>query len=327
MHFAVPVILWSLLALPVVGWLRWRQRRAALTHPAVTGFARLLIQRSRFIAVVLLVLELAGLASLILALARPRWPDAGSRLPAHSSALQVVLDVSGSMAEQDFLLAGGKVTRLEAACAALRELLSENGETHLRAEDQVGLLTFATQAELVCPPTLSHGVLVRMLEGIKPLGAPPDSSTNIGDALAESIALLRRARPVEKAILLITDGEHNVPAMTVSGALKPWQAARLAQPLGVRIHTVFVGPDDSAGAQAREALSQVAAQTGGLFFRAGDAAGLQELCERIAHAERTRVESFQYARHNEAYPWCGLAWLTFILSRLLLEGTRWLRIP
>ena len=41
--------------------------------------------------------------------------------------------------------------------------------------------------------------------------------------------------------------------------------------------------------------------------------------------ERERIESFQYRRYHEAYPWCALASFVFLVSALALEATVWRR--
>src|SRR5205807_1785807 len=132
-------------------------------------------------------LRAAGIAALVLALAGPRWPDPGTRLPAEGIAVVLVLDVSGSMGERDFPWRGELVTRLDAAKRALR-LFVQGGDAdgaHLpgRGGDQIGLVAFALHPEDTCPLTLSHDVLLELLAGEEPRGLP-DTGTNIGDALA-----------------------------------------------------------------------------------------------------------------------------------------------
>jgi hypothetical protein len=134
-------------------------------------------------------------------------------------------------------------------------------------------------------------------------------------------------------LVLLSDGEHNVPPP----ALKPRQAAQLAANLGVPVYTIDAGgplpdgptSDDAARArlQGRQALAAVAALTGGQSFAAHDAAALLRVCAAIDRLERQPVESFQYRRYAEAYPWCGAAALACLVMALALEMTVWLRGP
>jgi Ca-activated chloride channel family protein len=325
MHFAWPHVLWLLLLLPLLtAWWLWRGRLRALPYPATGLLQQLPHGKARLFEALGFALRLTVIGLLIIALARPRWPDERTRIPTRSTGLLVVLDISGSMAEKDFALDGERITRLDAAKRAFRQILQEGRR---RADDQVGLIVFAARAEEVCPPTLSHSVVLRMLDEAKPVGLPPDSSTNIGDALAEAVALLRNARPQEKAVILLSDGEHNVPDTVVPNALKPRQAAGIAAGLGVRVHTIFVGPASASAPEGEQALQDVAGMTGARAFRAQDAEALAAVCREIDELERTRVESFQYYRYHEAYPWVGLLCFVLWLSAVALEGSRWLRVP
>jgi Ca-activated chloride channel family protein len=328
MHFAVPQALWLLLLLPTLVaawfWLRWR---TALPYPVVTALRGVPTGRARFLEAIRLGLWLSVLGLLIVAIARPRWPDEQARIPARSAALMMVLDISGSMGEKDFSLAGRTVSRLDAAKDAFALFINNVDADSSRLDDQIGLLTFAARAETICPPTLSHAAVRKLLDSAQPLGVPPDSSTNIGDALAEAIGLLQRAGPEEKAIVLLSDGEHNVPANVVANALTPRRAAQLARGLGIRVHTILAGPSTAGPPQAEATLKDVAEMTGGLAGRAADSASLLEVCARIEQAERTHIEGYRHYRYHEAYPWVGLLAFVISLAALLLEGTRGLRIP
>lgn len=327
-HFARPEAFWLLfLLLPLAFW-AWSRSRAALRHSLAASLAGLNHGGwwARWLG---LLARILVLALIVLALSQPRWPDLQTRIPAESVALQLVLDVSGSMSEQDFAIDGKQVARLEAARKALRLLLVGEDEKHngLRSE-MAGLLTFAARTEQVCPPTLSHNALFRTLDRVQPVGVPPDSATNIGDAMAMGIDLLSRTRPRQKVMVVLSDGEHNVPPDLVPDALKPRQAARLAQGLGIRVYTISVGSKaDDAALQAESVMEDVARMTGGSSFRARDTEGLLEICREIDRLEKTRVQSFQYLRWHEAYPWIGAAASCFLSSLLWLEYTRWRRLP
>ncbi|HEX4588946.1 MAG TPA: hypothetical protein VH120_03395, partial [Gemmataceae bacterium] len=67
--------------------------------------------------------------------------------------------------------------------------------------------------------------------------------------------------------------------------------------------------------------------TGGKAFAAHDAAALVAAVVEIDRLERRPVESFQYRRYAEGYPWCGLAALACFVVALGLERTSWRRLP
>jgi Ca-activated chloride channel family protein len=291
-------------------------------------------------------LRAAALSLLIIALAGPRWPDPGTRIPTEGIAIGIVVDVSGSMAERDFTwkdsasVKAEEVTRLEAVKRAFR-LFVAGGEGPAgqalpgRGNDLISLVTFATRPETTCPLTLSHSVLLRMLDEEQPRSLPAEAQTNIGDAIAWGVHRLQSAGIRRKVLVLFTDGEHNVPAP----ALKPRQAAQLAGNLGVPIYVIDAGSDAPPGKEsledtsaadrlnARKTLQEVAHISQGAYFAAGDSQGLVDVCSKIDAMERQRIESFQYRRHYEAYPWLGLASLFLVGTVLALEMTCWRKVP
>jgi Ca-activated chloride channel family protein len=329
---------WLLLLLPLAPLAAWawrRRRRPALRYSDVRLVADLPPGRSRRARFGGAALRAAGIAALVIAIAGPRWPDRGSRLPAEGIAVVMVLDVSGSMGERDFLWSGEQITRLEAAKRAFR-LFVEGGDaagTHLagRGGDQVGLVAFAVHPEDTCPLTLSHDALLDLMAAEEPHGLP-DTATNIGDALAWGLTKLEAAGDRRKVLVLLSDGEHNVP----SPALTPRQAGQLAANRGVQIYAIDAGPPAASDASAEEtqaqaagqrAMQSVAALTGGKAFAAHDAEALVRAVAEIDRLERRPVQSFQYRRYAEAYPWCGLAALACIVAALGLERTAWRRVP
>ena len=168
------------------------------------------------------------------------------RLPVEGIAIVMALDVSGSMGERDVSWHGERITRLDAAKRAFR-LFVEGGDaagTHLpgRGGDLIGLVAFAVHPEDTCPLTLSHDALLQLMAAEEP-HTLPDTATNIGDALAWSLTKLAAAGDRRKVLILLSDGEHNVPLP----ALTPRQAGQLAANLGVPVYTIDAGPPPMRG--------------------------------------------------------------------------------
>jgi hypothetical protein len=76
---------------------------------------------------------------------------------------------------------------------------------------------------------------------------------------------------------------------------------------------------------AVQTLQELAHITRGRYFQARDTAALLDACRRIDRLERTDIQSFQYRRYHEAYPWLALA--SFLLYGLALDMTLWRRLP
>jgi Ca-activated chloride channel homolog len=339
-HLIHPLALLLLLAVPPLLWWWRRKGRTALRYPdtgVLRGLpaGRTIVARRGGVA-----LRAAALLLLIVAVAGPRWPDAGTRIPTEGIAIAMVVDVSGSMAETDFDWQGEKISRLDAVKKVFR-LFVEGGDgpggerLEGRGNDLLSLVAFGTRPESVCPLTLNHGVLLQLLNAEQPRGAL-EGQTNIGDAIAWALHGLHSAGPRRKVMVLLTDGEHNVPPP----ALKPRQAAQLAGNLGVPIYVIDAGSDLPTGAEpgvressaadrmnARKTLQEVAKMTGGLCFEARDGKTLLEACRHIDQLERQRIESFQYRRYYEGFPWFGVASLACWVGLMVLEMTVWRKVP
>lgn len=334
MSWANPYALGLLLVIPAIaGW--WQRRRldAGLPFSSVALLKGLATPRVRWAERLAGWGRLTVLVLVILALARPRWPDPGTAIPAHGRAVMLVLDVSGSMAERDLVVKDQAVSRLQAAKTLLLDVLDPQPPDARwaleRADDLIGVVTFATQPEDVCPPTHSRAAVRAILEQAEPCGKSPDNATNLGDALALAVDLVERSPPSRKTIILVSDGEHNVPEADAPGALKPRQAAQLARALGVVVHTIYLaGPGaDERAAEAWTALHDVARLTGGTAHRVEAAGVLEAIGRAIDQMERTRIASFDYEAYVELYPWlAGLAVL-FIVGLAAIESTWFRRVP
>jgi Ca-activated chloride channel family protein len=357
-QFASPVSLWlTLLVLPLLWWIL-RRRRFALRHPAIATLGALPSGRSRLARWGPAVLRSLSLLLLIVALAGPRWPDLRTRIETEGIAIVMLVDVSGSMAERDFDWRGEPITRLEAVKRVFHLFVAggdgpeatgdgtDASNFQGRPTDQIGLVTFATRPETACPLTLSHSVLLRLLDAERPRTIPGESETNLSDAVALGLHRLRSAGPRRKVLVLLSDGEHNVPHP--QSGWTPRQAAQVANGLHVPIYSIDAGgtgastkeqavpADDSTDhadspgetrAQAVRTLEEMARIAHGQYFQARDTKGLLNACRTIDELERTDLRSFQYRRYHEAYPWFALGAFVFFSIALALERTMWRRIP
>src|SRR5437016_4299798 len=100
--FANPWFLALLPSAPLLAWRWYRQKGRLLPFPSIDLFADVRGASASWTRRLGALLRLLGLSLLILALAGPRWPDQGTRIPAEGIAIALVVDVSGSMAEEDF---------------------------------------------------------------------------------------------------------------------------------------------------------------------------------------------------------------------------------
>jgi Ca-activated chloride channel homolog len=285
---------------------------------------------------------LRGLAclALVLGCAGPRRPDERTRIPAEGVAIMMVVDVSNSMSDPVPWAAGGPpVSRLEAARRAFKLFVfggdaPDGTKFEPRPSDQIGLVAFAAIPEPVCPLTLNHSsVLLKELDRLEPKYGV-DAGTSIGDAIIEATAHLDATRGAKrKLLILLSDGQHT---QSKDDSEKPRAAAQLAANLKFPIYTIDAGgdlpptspPEVLAEREAgRQTLRDVAAMTGGRAFTAADGAAMLTAYKEIDAMEKAPVESYQFRRYFEFYPWCAAAAAAFLLIVHLLERTLWRVVP
>ena len=325
------------LAIAVAVW-DFRRRRPALRYSDIASMRGLPARRAvaaRFGGALFRGLIVSGI---VLACANPRRPDLQTRLPVEGISLVFVLDVSGSMATADFVPAADAppITRLTAAKQTFRLFAaggdSPDGQSFPgRPNDRLALVTFASTPATVCPLTLNHTVLLKVLDDQKTQDALT-AGTNIGDALGEALVRLNAGAKGRTVIVLLSDGEHNKAG---TDTLKPNQSAILAEKLRVPIYSIDcggdpTGDDPESGQQrtdGRRVMERVAETTGGRSFIANSGADLVEVFRSIDGLERTPIESFRYRRYRDFGQYCGFAALALLLLLTVLERTHWRRIP
>jgi Ca-activated chloride channel family protein len=292
-------------------------------------------------------LRAGALVLLVVALAGPRWPDPGTRIPTQGIAISMVVDTSASMAKEDFSWKDQPLSRLQAVQKAFRLLVAggegaDNLTIQGRPSDLIALVTYGTRPETACPLTLNHGVLLEILDAQKPRTLITEATTNTGDALAWALHGLVKAPTKRKVLILLTDGEHNVgpPALT------PPQAAQLAGNLGIPIYAIHAGiepppakepsgederkrslSEEEEFRKAQKTLQKIANMTGGQYFRAGDTEALVQACNQIDGLERQEIQSFRYRRYFHAFAWFGLGSLLLWTTVHFLETTVWRKVP
>ena len=309
---------WFLLLVPALLallLLRLGRASAALPSASLAAFAGLPQGlRARLVWLPQALLTLGGLG-LALALARPTSREL---LPLREAGIDLLLvvDISSSMRANDMDEAG-KRTRIAAAVEKATEF------ARARPHDRVGLLTFARFPELICPPTLDQDALGRFLAGVRTVTPNSEEDrTAIGVALARAVDLLGKSKARSRVVVLLSDGENNVPD------IEPEAAAKLAKDRDVRVHAIGVGngaPDPFGRMHplAFTALQTIAETSGGRFFRAESEADLRAVYAGIDRMEKVELEDPRY-RTTELFLLPMLAGIALAALGLLLD-LAWLR--
>ena len=205
-EFAYPAFLLLALTAPLLLWLQLRGGRAALRHPSGRLLSGLPSGRARVARWGGAVLRTLAFVLLAVALAGPRTPDLRTRIDAEGVAVMMLVDVSGSMATHDFDWQGEPISRLDAVKRVFRLFVAggagpdatpDGGDARAfqgRPTDTIGMAVFATRPQTICPLTLSHSVLLRLLDDEQPRSIPGESETNISDAVALGLHRLQERR-------------------------------------------------------------------------------------------------------------------------------------
>ncbi len=335
MHFVHPWLLLLLLAIPLAGaawfWMLRQGRRNLdrLVAPALQP--RLMPPHSALRLQIQLVLALAGLALLVVAIARPQWGLREERVLSRSRNLVIAVDVSRSMLARDV-----HPNRLERAKVDVMDLIGE-----LKG-DRAALLAFRRRGVLLCPLTTDYAYLRQALDGLSPDSAPR-GETDLADAIRKSLDALSPAQDDHNAILLISDGED------LAG--EALAAAQESRRRGVPIFTVGIGdtsgttiPEENGigslvyqGETVRshlteETLSAIARASGGRYVPLGTASTVQTTLGAIFRQHLRQIAASEQQetlvrRHVDRYQWflfpaIGLLLLVAVLSRGRLTALR-----
>ncbi len=344
-----PLALLSLLVVPaaVAGyvWQLRRRRRNAVRYSDIALVRAAAPRRPPWRRHAPFALLLAAVAVLGLAAARPR---VRVDVPVAQTAVILALDVSGSMCATDV-----QPNRLTAAQDAVRAFVQNQDPV-----TRVGLVVFSGFAELAVPPTTDRDVVLRAVDGLTTgrgttIGAAILKSV---DAIAEIDPDVAPSDPrpgappvpprvpgtfAPEIVVLLTDGAN-------TRGVEPEDAAKVAADRGVRIYPIGFGtrnptamvctaaqlggrtfetsPGGSVGGSNQYlvtdegTLRQVATTTGGEYFAAADADGLQGVLSDLPRTVATQQRDVELS-----------VWLVGLAALLMATGVwaaaRWTTFP
>ncbi len=312
-------LLLSLLVLPLV-WIivkRIRSRFPGVSFTAIDTINEALhFNLKAKLRHIPLVLSLISLLLLTIVLARPQSVSQGQDVHSEGIDIVIALDISASMRARDLT-----PDRVGAAKDVASDFISA------RPNDRIGIVLFAKQAFTQCPLTIDHSILLELIDQVK-IGLVDPDNTAIGHALASALNRIKDSESKSKVIILLTDGENNF-------GLPPTTAAEAAEALGIRIYTIGIGTRGTAPYPSRdmfgrpsvqmvqvsideELLKEIAASTGGQYFRATNNEKLKRIFEEIDQMERTRIEVRAFRKYAELfYPWAKAALILLTIALLM----------
>lgn len=323
-RFANSELLWLLWLVPLYlllqFYLRYRRRRNALRLASTTMLPRLMpyVSVGRFWWRSLLFA--LALLFLILGLARPQFGLKQATQKRTGVELMIALDVSRSMLAQDV-----KPNRLERAKLEIAHLVQN------LKEDRIGLILFAGRAYVQLPITSDYASAQMFLSQVN-CDMVSEQGTQLGEALELAMKSFSPQNDVGRAILVISDGENHEG--------DPLQRAEEAAKQGIRIFTLGLGSPEGApipeqgGGMKKDAsgnvviskldevtLSQIAAQTGGIYMRAASLrSGLKPILDQIESMQQAEFDQVVYTAFDEQFQLAFLlSFLFFVFSQVLFE--------
>jgi Ca-activated chloride channel family protein len=330
-EFASPYLLLLLSLFPgIIYYRKHRQLRPVLNLSTLMKAPNIQPSRMLQIAKVLPILKYSALCLMIIAMARPQWGTRQVSVLTEGINIVLAVDMSESMAALDFKYKGRIVNRLEAIKGVIQDFITK------RSGDRIAMVVFGTHAYTQLPLTRDYNTIASMLERLQIGAAGPN--TAIGDAIGISLKRLEDVGSKSNIIILLTDGQSN------SGELSPQIATDVAVQKGIKIYTIGVGSrgqvpflikDPVFGERYvqqqvdidEDTLKDIAAKTGGLYFKAENTEGLQKIYNTIDSLEKTEVKTQTFAEYNELYRYLLIPAFIFLGAWIVLTHTRFVRVP
>jgi len=332
--FLHPWLLLLLLTLPLLALLRGK---VGGTPGILFSSASLVLavgkKRRAHAGAILSSLVYGAMACLVIAMARPQLGRTLEHVTASGVDIMLVLDVSGSMRAEDYVVGNQRMNRIDMLKRVTQEFIEA------RPNDRIGIIAFAGRPYLVSPLTLDHDWLIQNLDRVQ-IGMVEDS-TAIGSALASAANRLKDRDSKTKIIVLLTDGANN------AGKVLPLTAAEAAKALGIKIYTIVAGSNDPIPFPVKlrdgrtglmnlpagyfpideKLLSQIAQIGDGKYFRATDTASMGNAFREIDRLEKTKIDVEKTSDYHDYFPLFLLIAACLLAAEALLSQTLWRRLP
>lgn len=319
LEFLNPEYFWLFLLLPLIAaWFYFTRKKqsAYLKISGTKGFAQQSLL-AKF-KPLLNLLRLLALASLIVAMARPRNVEVSNKTKTTRGIdIVMAMDVSASMLAKDL-----KPNRLEALKIVASRFVNQ------RPNDRIGIVVYAGESFTKTPITSDKRIVQNTIREIQ--WGEIEDGTAIGMGLGSAVNRLKNSQAKSKVIILLTDGVNN------SGFVDPKTATELAKELGIKVYTIGIGTNgtalfpvakDAGGklifrnapVEIDEALLKyIAKETDGKYFRATDNEKLASIYEEINKLEKTKVEELKFYNYDEKFrPFVLLAGFLVLFEMIL----------
>lgn len=329
MTFAHPKILYLLFIIPVLALLFFWARVARQKNIKIFGknenIASLMPDASLYMPAIKTVLEMIAIATLIIALARPRSNQMQeNEEKANGIELVVALDISKSM-DASSTDNAKSVSRLNRAKLLIDKMIDRLGS------NRIGLVLFAGSSMTHIPITNDY-ISARLLLDEVNTSTAPFQGTNIASAIEKSLTSFSDLQDVNKAIVVITDSEDHEP-----GAVE--MAAKAAE-AGIEVDVIGIGmggapiPVNESGneflkdaqgntvmtALNEELAQQIAQKGGGIYIDGSSGNATDAIVEQLDKIEKKELGTMRFRTSAERFPlFIWIAFGALILNIFVLE--------
>ena len=320
MSFAYPYLLYLLLMVPaLLGlwlWARLARKHKLRRYGNPAQLERLMPAASKYTPAVKITLELLALTSIIIAVARPQAGQKEEVENTRGIEVMIAFDVSRSMLASSTDDPSG-VSRLQRAKYILNRLVDKLDN------DKVGLIVFAGEAYTQLPITTDF-LSARMYIDELSTDMVATQGTAIGSAIEMSLNAFSPDKEVNKAIIVITDGEnHEGDAI---------EMAEIAKKEGVEVDVIGVGSlkgapipvnpsrgeflKDQTGAPVTTFLNEqmakdIAKAGGGEYINGSGNKAVDQLISKLDSLKKSDHRHVSYKASAEQFP--VFAWIALIL--------------
>lgn len=266
---------------------------------------------------------LLALAMIIVTMAGPQFGSKLETVKRKGIEIMIALDVSNSMNAEDI-----QPSRLDRAKRAIYQLVDKLNN------DKVGLIVFAGQAYTQLPITTDYASAKMFISSIN-TGIISTQGTAIGKALELGIRSFTSQEDINRAIIVITDGEnHEDDAI---------QVAKAAAEKGIKVYTVGMGlpkgaPIPVAGGSKNDfmkdregnvviskldenMLIEIATAGDGEFISANNIRkGINDLIDHLSKLEKSEIDSKIYTEYDSQFQYIAiLVLLLLLIDFMILE--------
>lgn len=322
LHFGFPFFLVLGFSLLIVGafFRYFFTRRAVYLHSMVSFLQAHQMTSHNPYRVVLSLLRFVLLFILAFLIGKPQLADTRTKVIVQGINIMLVLDVSGSMQEQNF--SQDNRSRFEVAQEEAIRFIN------LRKHDSIGLVLFGKDTLSRCPLTLDKNILTSIVRDTR-LGIVNPDGTVLSRGIVSAANRLKNSTNKSNIMIVLTDG------IPTQDDIDPSIAIEIAKQLGIKIYTIGIGSDEPRPVLDqflriqmmpglnKELLTTIAQQTGGKFFMARNAADMRSVYQTIDALEKSEIQEPLYTKYYDIFMPFLIAICLMFLLELLLKSTIW----